>query len=188
MTRFFRPRRYFNLSRLTTPGQEFTTTKGKWISFALKSRRRGRSCDPEGCRWGENQSIWKEVRIESQRIDVRSVGGWCALGRGENWMKHGSADAVCSFQATGLCNLFANPGYCGTTDSLRRSGAARRSALPFVKRYFVGAGGGGNNEVPEPDKKLAFLSRIMSLVNNYPDRGLSPEAGWKRKMRLIRVQ
>lgn len=43
-------------------------------------------------------------------------------GRGENWMKHGSADAVCSFQATGLCNLFANPGYCGTTGSLRRSG------------------------------------------------------------------
>lgn len=38
-------------------------------------------------------------------------------------MKHGSADAVCSFRATGLCNLFANPGYGGATGPLRRSGA-----------------------------------------------------------------
>lgn len=44
-------------------------------------------------------------------------------------MRHGSANAVCSFQATGLCNLFANPGYCGTTGSwLRRSDARRCSA------------------------------------------------------------
>lgn len=79
----------------------------------------------------------------------------CAVGRGENWMKHGSADAVCSFQATGLCNLFANPGYYGTTGSLRRFGAAMPGPS-FVKRYFACAE--ENNEVPSRQETNVFLA------------------------------
>lgn len=46
--------------------------KGKWISFALKFRRRGRPCDPEGCRWGENQSVYEgksEWRVSASMYD-----------------------------------------------------------------------------------------------------------------------
>lgn len=120
-------------------------------------------------------------RVSASMYDPMEDGA--QLGRGENWMKYGSADAVCSFQATGLCNLFANPGYYGTTGSL--PSIWRGDASLLSSGIFVCVE--GNNKMPLR-QELAFLWRIMRLVNNYFDGGLSPETGWKRRIRLIRVQ
>lgn len=65
--------------------------------------------------------------------------------REELGMKHGSASAVCSFRATELCNLFANPGYCGTAGlSLRRrfDDAAGGRCSTELCQVVLGAGPG----------------------------------------------
>lgn len=49
-------------------------------------------------------------------------------------MKHGSPNTVCSFRLVGACNLFANSGYCETTDSSCRS-VGQPSVV--VNKYFV---------------------------------------------------
>lgn len=155
------------------------TTKGKWISFALKSPKEGTVL-----RSGRLQVRRKSecLKGSQNRESAHRCIQWSTVGRGENWMKHGSVDAVCSFQATGLCNLFANPGYYGTTGSVdleRRCSASLLSSGIFVCVER-------NNKV-SLWRELAFLWRIMRLVNKL-SRGLSPETGWKRRMRLIRVQ
>jgi len=99
------------------------------------------------------------------------------LGRGrgreeENWMKHGSANAVCSFRATGLCNLFANPGYCGTT----RGSACRSGAATTRRWYSVPAGSEGTKAASDGNSRLC-TARIDPRRSRYSPkrRAKTPE-------------
>lgn len=92
---------------------------------------------------GEDRSRMTRYRPDSRvrcsrwkQRETRTASGATrgAVGGRHSRMKHSSPNTVCSFRVAGPCNLFANPGYCGTTGSSCRS-VGQPSVV--VNKYFV---------------------------------------------------
>lgn len=99
--------------------------------------------EKEGKRTGEDRSRMTRYRLDSRvrcsrwkQRETRTASGATrgAVGGRHSRMKHSSPNTVCSFRVAGPCNLFANPGYCGTTGSSCRS-VGQPSVV--VNKYFV---------------------------------------------------
>lgn len=141
--RFFGFERYFNRlasfarsskSRKVNQFRVKVSKEGTVLRSGRMQVRRKSECLKESQR---EESAHTMRQKDREREKKRNVGE----GEGENWMRHGSANAVCSFQATGLCNLFANPGYCGITGSwLRLSDARPLLGWSLSNRYFTWTG------------------------------------------------